>query len=305
MILEQEQQLKYTFSGHEKFQCRQLWLKKGYDYIKTGSSFSDEDAVIDLGVGKNMVSSIRHWLKAFGITNSEDNITEFGTLLLDDDGFDPFLEDDASLWLLHYHLIKRALASTFYLIFNEFRKDKLLFDADLYDAYIKRKSAITPYLNYNKNTVHTDFEIFKKIYLSSEEKSKNVEDSFSGLLTDLNLIKVTLKEADDFIQKKKKVTEYYSIENSERENIPVEIILYSILDTYPDSVSIGLNSLEQDFNGPGAIFALSKAGLASKLEVAEKKYSFINYTDHAGIKELQFKEKVEAVEMLRKYYYAK
>ncbi|WP_299708417.1 DUF4007 family protein [uncultured Pontibacter sp.] len=305
MIVEQEQQIKYTFSGHEKFQCRQLWLKKGYDYIESGKAFSDEDSVIELGVGKNMVSSIRHWLKAFGITDSNDQITDFGTLLLSSNGFDPFLEDDASLWLLHYHLVKSAYASTFYLIFNEFRKDKLLFDADLYDAYIKRKSSITPYLNHNRNTVHTDFEIFKKMYLSSDEKSKSVEDSFSGLLTDLNLIKVTLKEADDFIQKKKKVTEFYSIENAERDSIPVEIILYAILDNYQDSISIGLNSLEQDFNSPGAVFALSKAGLAAKLEEAEKKYSFISYTDHAGIKELQIKEKVEAVEMLRKYYDAK
>ena len=147
MIIEQDLQTKYTFSGHEKFQCRQLWLKKGYDYIKSGKSFNDDDSVIELGVGKNMVSSIRQLLKAFGITDLQDQITDLGSLLLDDDGYDPFLEDDATLWLLHYHLVKNAYASTFYLVFNEFRKDKLLFDADLYDAYIKRKSAITPYLN--------------------------------------------------------------------------------------------------------------------------------------------------------------
>lgn len=50
---------KYTFSGHDSFQCRQLWLKKGYDYVQEGKNFNDEDAVVKLGVGKNMVSSIR------------------------------------------------------------------------------------------------------------------------------------------------------------------------------------------------------------------------------------------------------
>lgn len=34
---------KYTFSGHESFQCRHLWLKKGYDFIKQGKSFNDDD----------------------------------------------------------------------------------------------------------------------------------------------------------------------------------------------------------------------------------------------------------------------
>ncbi|NEM99756.1 DUF4007 family protein, partial [Pontibacter burrus] len=70
MFVESAPQLKYTFSGHEKFQCRHLWLKKGYDYLQLGKSFLEEDAVIELGVGKNMVASIRFWLKAFGITDN-------------------------------------------------------------------------------------------------------------------------------------------------------------------------------------------------------------------------------------------
>ena len=37
---------KYIFSGHDSFQCRDLWLKKGFDFIKNGHSFSDTDAVV-------------------------------------------------------------------------------------------------------------------------------------------------------------------------------------------------------------------------------------------------------------------
>ena len=64
--------IKYIFSGHDSFHCRQLWLKKGYDFVVEGSNFNDEDAVIKLGVGKNMVSSIRFWLKAFNVIDSKD-----------------------------------------------------------------------------------------------------------------------------------------------------------------------------------------------------------------------------------------
>ena len=58
-ILGKEAQLmeKYTFSGHESFQCKNLWLKKGYDYVKQGRSFTSDDAVVELGVGKNMVAA--------------------------------------------------------------------------------------------------------------------------------------------------------------------------------------------------------------------------------------------------------
>lgn len=46
---------KFSFSGHDTFHCRQLWLKKGYDYVKGGKNFNDEDAVVHLGVGKNIL----------------------------------------------------------------------------------------------------------------------------------------------------------------------------------------------------------------------------------------------------------
>ncbi|MFM7585473.1 MAG: DUF4007 family protein, partial [Bacteroidota bacterium] len=49
---------RYNFSGHDSFQCRHLWLKKGFDFVKEKRSFMDPDSVVRLGVGKNMVSSI-------------------------------------------------------------------------------------------------------------------------------------------------------------------------------------------------------------------------------------------------------
>lgn len=59
--------MKYAFSGHESFQCKGLWLKKGYDYVKAGLSFTDDYAVVELGVGKNygslntlLVEGFRH-----------------------------------------------------------------------------------------------------------------------------------------------------------------------------------------------------------------------------------------------------
>jgi hypothetical protein len=58
---------KLRFSGHDTFIVRTFWPKKGYDFIKNGGNFNAEDAVIDLGVGKNMVSSINFWMKALGL----------------------------------------------------------------------------------------------------------------------------------------------------------------------------------------------------------------------------------------------
>jgi hypothetical protein len=51
----------YKFSGHETFPCRYAWLPKAVDTVNNNPAiFSDEDeAMIKLGVGKNMVRAIR------------------------------------------------------------------------------------------------------------------------------------------------------------------------------------------------------------------------------------------------------
>ncbi len=41
---------RYTFSGHESFYCKSLWLKKGYDFVSANKNFNNPGAVVDLGV---------------------------------------------------------------------------------------------------------------------------------------------------------------------------------------------------------------------------------------------------------------
>ncbi len=49
------------FSGHESFVCRYAWLPKAFRAIvQDPAAFRDEEqAMVSLGVGKNMVRSIR------------------------------------------------------------------------------------------------------------------------------------------------------------------------------------------------------------------------------------------------------
>jgi hypothetical protein len=292
MILENTEITKYTFSGHDSFQCRQLWLKKGYDYVQEGKNFNDEDAVVQLGVGKNMVSSIRFWLKAFNIIDNKDIPTEFGKRLFDDEnGYDPFLEDEASLWLLHYHLVKNGFSSIYSIIFNEFRKEKLFFNKETFVNYVKRIGESNSDLNFNENTVAKDFIVFANLYKNDTE-SKDIEDSFSGILSEIELLKTTGKGKE----------EQFYIENTERDNLPGAVVLFTILDNPNYGNSISLNSLEFDFNSPGSIFALNRSGLMNKISEIVSEFKDITFTDQAGIKELQFKKKSDAFTILDTYY---
>lgn len=287
--------IKYTFSGHDSFQCRQFWLKKGYDFVLNGNSFTDDEAVVSLGVGKNMVASIRHWLKSFYVTDVKDTITGFGQQLLSDQGFDPFLEDDGSLWLLHYHLVKNNFASIYSLIFNEFRREKIEFNKDSFIAYIKRKAEVNKGINFNPKTIADDFDVFRKMYLISNSEKMN-EDGYSGLLAELGIVSKIENRVDN------KKEELFAIENSTKQKIPVEVFLYTILDNNNYGLSVSLNSLEHDFNSPGSIFAMNRLGIVEKIQEAQNKYDWINYNDNAGIKELQFKNKPEPFIILEDYY---
>ena len=286
---------KYTFSGHDSFQCRQFWLKKGFDFVSKGKSFNDDNAVVSLGVGKNMVASIRHWLKAFNITDGKDLLTEFGVSLLSDEGFDPFLEDDGSLWLLHYHLVKSNFASIYSFIFNEFRREKIEFNRETFVAFIKRKSEVIKAINFNPKTVADDFDVFRKLYMASSS-DKVSEDGYSGLLAELGIV----TKIENRIDNKKE--EFFAVENSSKQKLPVEIFLYSILENTNYGISVSLNSLEQDFNSPGTIFAMSRSGLIEKIQEAQSRYDWVIYNDNAGIKEVQFKMKPGPLNILEDYY---
>jgi len=62
------QNFKPTFGGHEKFVFRHGWLKKGVDaLVDNPLVFTHEESLTTLGVGKNMVRSIRHWCLATGL----------------------------------------------------------------------------------------------------------------------------------------------------------------------------------------------------------------------------------------------
>jgi Protein of unknown function (DUF4007) len=118
----QQQNSVPVFARHETFHPRFGWLKKGFDKAAQDSSiFLREDAPVLLGVGKNMVRSIRYWCSAFKLLEN-DSPTDFGTKLLGAGGWDEYLEDPASLWLLHWKLLESpSLATAWDFTFNQFR----------------------------------------------------------------------------------------------------------------------------------------------------------------------------------------
>lgn len=282
---------KLAFSGHESFQCRSLWLKKGYDFVKANRSFNDEDAVVELGVGKNMVNAIRFWMKAFNLLTLQDTLTTLADKLLADDGWDPFLEDEGTLWLLHYHLVTAARASAYDLIINELRRDRVEFTKNNFLSFVKRKAEVSQ-TSVNDGTVISDFGVFVKMYIRSESQAKDREESFSGLLTELELMRTFSRNKED----------HYVIENSEKRDLPYEIVLYGILRSGQFAQSVNFNTLLTEPDQVGSVFALNASGLYAKLESIVSENPDIIFSDQAGVRELSFKSKPDPYTVLAQYY---
>lgn len=275
-----------TFSGHDTFHCRLFWLKKGFDYISNGEKFKD-DSGVELGVGKNMVNSIRFWLKAFGVITKANEIDSVYKKLLSDDGWDPYLENEATLYLLHYKLCTENHSSIYNLIFRELRKVKPEFSRHHFVNFVRDKDS-----SQNVKILEKDFSVFTRTYGIGKEKSK--EDSYSGLMTELSL----LREVGETPNKEK----LYRLENPNQDNIPYEMVLYAMLTNTNYSDSISFNSFYSDNNGVGNIFCFDPDKLEEKLIDITENYNYVTYNSEAGIKELQFKKRLNPLEVLNKYY---
>src|SRR5688572_22660499 len=112
-----------SFGRHQTFPLRFGWLTKGYGaWRQNADVFDEEDATVELGVGKNMVNAIEYWLIASQVVTPEGKFlraTEIGEKIFQKEGWDPYLEDDTTLWLVHWLIASNpADATTPFWFFN-------------------------------------------------------------------------------------------------------------------------------------------------------------------------------------------
>lgn len=282
--------MNYRFSGHDTFHCKQQWLLKGFN----NPNFSDvTDSIVSLGVGKNMVSSVRYWLEAFGLTN-ENTFSEFSNLIFSsENGLDSYLESEGTQWLLQYNLCHKKYASIYNLLFSEYFDDKVNyeFSEDKIIKFIINKLEKEGEKTISENTLANDFKVLTRTYISSSKDIKNIEEEFNAPLLELNLI--------EKIENHK-----YSINKIYR-SIPLEVFGYCILDMYKGHKSISLK-LETIKRSLGNYFCITNECLEDLVSGLTKISDVFVYTDHAGIATFDVKQNSSEIriELIKKYYNA-
>ncbi|MBW4426662.1 MAG: DUF4007 family protein [Nostoc desertorum CM1-VF14] len=287
-----------VFANHETFHPRFGWLKKGFDTAKKNPDiFSQDDAPVRLGVGKNMVRAIRYWSSAFKIIDKNNLPTRFGEKLLGNNGWDTYLEDPASLWLLHWNLLKPTCdAAAWYYIFNVFRD----LDFTKEDILAGLKDYIN---NFNKTIAESSFikdvNCILRMYATQDLMRDNspVEDSIDCPFNELGLIRHFGKN--------------YQFKIGAKANLPPSVIVSTCLE-YASWASqgrqtINIPSLLYDEGSPGMVFKLTESILCAAIETVSKEFDTIVLSDTAGLIQLSFPDSPEilAEEILNKYYNSK
>lgn len=295
-----------VFARHETFHPRYGWIKKGFDAAKRDSkAFVRDDAHVILGVGKNMVRSIRYWAHAFKVLEDDPDApgrqresipTEFGEFLLGQNGVDRYLEDLGSLWLLHWQLLKEPSMATAwrYVFFKNGRPD--LSSRDLTGQLEDFLEAEYPTARTAKSSLKKDATCILRMYGELPTGKEVSEDSIHCPFAELGLLRPT---ADG---------RRYAFRISRKPGLSSEVVAAICLDYAAElgsaAQTIALNRLLRHEGSPGLALRLSEADLYGALEEVAQDTSTLGLTEAAGVIQLSFGDEpaVLSRQMLLRHY---
>lgn len=291
-----------AFGRHETFALRYSWLSKGFHALKKKPSvFDNDDSVVELGVGRNMVSSIRYWLRACQLITPQkpDTPESIGNLIFDvDTGLDPYLEDEATIWLMHWLLVTNsAMATSWFWFFNKFHKPE--FTAQELQTTLSDfiKEQVVEKRRPSANTIKSDALLLPRMYTQSKGNARTpLEEALDSPLSLLGL--VTQFSSGRSYQSKPEA----------RPGLPIGIFAFAVsqLMQQRDITTIPIEELmysRNDYAAPGSVFRLTETDLITKLEL------MVNYIpghfdirETAGIHQLYRTNEIEPLSYLEKYY---
>lgn len=254
---------KPTFANHESFHLRFGWLKKAYDAVKVDdSAFLRDNATITLGVGKNMVRSIRFWAITNKILEQKDRklyATDIGNNIFDEKiGLDPYLEDPQTLWLLHWLLFAPPCRiPVWWIILNEITATNIRME-ELRDTVHQKIRNTSEWQTPSPKSIDKDISVFIHTYTTNRGKL-TMEDYLDCPFRQMRMIRQSSRESMRFIFGKK-------------HGMTPKIVAFAALDfvkrLHLHSKSISVIKLATDLGGVGNTFKLGENELADMLNDA-------------------------------------
>jgi hypothetical protein len=251
------------FGGHETFPVREGWLTKGLRLIENDpKSLDAAEAADQLGVGRNMVKSIRHWLLVTGLTarpkrQQPMQLTSLGQLILE---LDPYMIELASWWALHANLVihtDKAVSWSWF--FNTFGRDR--FDRLTCVDHILRHVAGHEVRPPSRDTLNRDVQCLLSSYAASVPPNKeDPEEGLDSPFRELGLV-THYTESDTYLLSRG------------AKSVPPAALAYAIAlrygehDGVPAEIPVAAALAEP--GGPGRVFALDGDALSTLIDTAK------------------------------------
>lgn len=184
---------KVRLKGNESFFIRDGWLRKGIKNILIDNTvFTRKDAAEILGVGVNMVKSIKYWLKASGLVKDAKNknktyyeLTKLGEII---NKYDPYFEDIFTWWIIHFNISSNFQdATVWYLFYNLLEIEKFNKD-DLFIIFKSELEKIVGSGNFSESSLKDDINCLLRSYYFDHSEETSPEDNLISPLASLNLI---------------------------------------------------------------------------------------------------------------------
>lgn len=283
-----------TFARHETFHPRYGWFYKAYEFAaRDPHAFIREDAPVVIGVGKNMVRAIRFWGLAAKLIVEDPKPpnkrrpgvvpTKLGYALFGEFGWDPYMEDPGTLWLLHWALLAPpSQLPVWWLIFNEFHPVEFT-DEDLELAVTSHLEGVPDWANPAQSSVKKDMSALIRAYAPAEKSRRiGIDDLLDCPLRELGLIQ------------RSPATGHYRFVLGAKPTLPPAIVAYAVLDYVcrigVSANTVDLNRLILDAGSPGKAFKLNESELSLALATAVERVSDLDLSTVAGVPQLSWSE---------------
>ena len=292
---------KVSFGRHESFPLRFGWITKGLEALANDPNvFVSEDATVTLGVGKNMVAAIRYWLLATGMvkrtTRNGLARTAIGEILFPDgEGGDRYLEDDATIWLLHWLLATSPTEATaLYWFYNHFHKPE--FSSEEASSALREFARQRITAKAATTTLNRDANLVLRMYAQSSGGTRLLtEDALDSPLAALLLLDRLDRQT-------------WHATPKDREELPLTAFACAVADVFAHA---GVDQLpveqlmysDQEHCAPGAVFRLTESGLTDKLEALCKTHpDSLQMNRTAGIYQLYKLSSFNRMSILEGHY---
>lgn len=278
----------YKLKGHEKFPLREGWINKGLSVAKEKGThiFLESQGPDMLGVGTNMVKSIRYWMQACGLLVKDGNkeiLSDMAEIIYMND---PYLEDIFSLWILHSNITKNIeQATVWYMFFNRFNVDSF----NKADMQKKMQQELFNYVGQQvtESSLKYDIDVLLNMYSKGDNKNEDPEDKIISPFSTLGIIK---KEDET----------YYKIQPDLR-RIANELVLYEISSLLDHNKSISIETIASGERSLGAIYNMTMVTVNKYLDNLEA-MGYIRVDRTAGLDMVYPENMKSPIEIIRDYY---